>query len=67
MLRSWLKAPNPSINHDIARKAYHDGTTAWVIEDKNFQQWNTTGGQLLWIYGDRACVGFTSLPQLTKI
>ncbi|KAI0272822.1 hypothetical protein BGY98DRAFT_936642, partial [Russula aff. rugulosa BPL654] len=31
-LREWLSPPDPSINHNIARKAYHKGTASWFFQ-----------------------------------
>jgi hypothetical protein len=51
--RRWLSPPDPSTNHNIARKAYHSGTATWFIEGNTFRQWKSTGS-LLWIHGKRA-------------
>jgi len=57
-IHKWLFLPDPSLNHNIARGAHHEGTTAWFFE-KIFRKWKpvpktTETGSLLWIYGKRA-------------
>jgi hypothetical protein len=50
----WLSPPDPSINYNTARVAYHDGTAAWFIQDHTFQDWKVSGSEsLLWIHGKR--------------
>jgi hypothetical protein len=48
--RQWLSPPDPSINHNSARRAVHSGTTKWFIEDSRYKEWKATG-PLLWVYG----------------
>jgi len=33
-------APDPSINHNIASKAHHDGTAQWFFQGSIFKKWN---------------------------
>jgi uncharacterized protein YoxC len=49
----WLSAPDPSINHNIARKLHHEGTTQWFFQGGIFNQWKSTGS-FLWVHGKRA-------------
>ncbi|KAH9955565.1 hypothetical protein BC827DRAFT_871171 [Russula dissimulans] len=52
-IRNWLSPPDPSINHNIARKDHHDGTASWFIEKSSkFKEWKSNGS-LLWINGTR--------------
>jgi hypothetical protein len=51
-LLRWLSPPNPSVNHNIARKAHHDGTTQWFFEGSIFNQWKSTVS-FLWVHGKR--------------
>ena len=53
LLRSWLSPTDPSTNHNIARKAQHNGTAAWLFEGQIIIKWKSTGS-LLWIHGKRA-------------
>ncbi|KAI0271929.1 hypothetical protein BGY98DRAFT_1179309, partial [Russula aff. rugulosa BPL654] len=49
-LREWLSPPDPSINHNIARKAYHKGTASWFFQGGIFREWKSSPS-LLWIHG----------------
>ena len=53
--RRWLSPPDPSKNHNIARKAHHEGSAEWFILGKTFSEWKGTAGSLLWIRGKRVC------------
>ena len=52
-LLQWLSPPDPSINHNIASKAHHNGTAEWFFRGSIYSQWKLTGS-LLWIHGKRA-------------
>ena len=52
-LLRWLSPSNPSTNHNIARKAHHDGTTQWFFQGRIFDQWKSSG-PFLWVHGKRA-------------
>jgi len=52
-LLRWLSPPDVSTNHNIARKAHHNGTAEWFFGGNIFSQWKSTGS-LLWIHGKRA-------------
>ena len=54
---SWLCPPDPSINHNIARRAQHDGTAEWFTQGSTFEEWKATGS-VLWIYGKRASLSY---------
>jgi len=49
-LLRWLSPPDPSINHNIACKAHHNGTAEWFLQGSIFDQWKSTD-PLLWIHG----------------
>ena len=51
-LRKWLSPPDPSTNHNIARKAHHDGTATWFFQGGIFKEWRSAPS-LLWIHGKR--------------
>ena len=51
-LQSWLSPPDPSTNHNIARKAHHKGTASWFFQGSIFKQWKSSPS-LLWIHGKR--------------
>jgi hypothetical protein len=52
-LLRWLSPPDPSINHNVARKVHHDGTSQWFFQGSIFKEWKFTGS-FLWIHGKRA-------------
>jgi hypothetical protein len=49
----WLSPPDPSVNHNIACKAHHDGASQWFFQGSVFNQWKSTD-PFLWIHGKRA-------------
>jgi hypothetical protein len=53
LLRTWLSPADPSTNHNIARKAQHNGTAVWLFQGKIVIEWKSSGS-LLWIHGKRA-------------
>ena len=50
--RKWLSPPDPSTNHNIARKAHHKGTASWFFEGGIFDEWKSSPS-LLWVHGKR--------------
>ena len=52
LLRSWLSPADPSTNHNLAQKAQHNGTAAWLFQGQIILKWQSTGS-LLWIHGKR--------------
>jgi hypothetical protein len=59
LLRTWLSPADPSTNHNIAQKAQHGGTAAWLFQGRIVIEWKCTGS-LLWIYGKRTFYGHFS-------
>ena len=49
----WLTPSDPSVNYNIARKAYQKGTAVWFFESNKFKEWELIGS-LIWIHGKRA-------------
>ena len=61
--RRWLSPPDPSKNHNIARKAHHEGSAEWFVHGNTFSEWKWKTGSLLWIHGKRASPPFPlSIP-----
>ena len=50
-LRSWLKAPDATVDHNAACLKKHPGTGLWLIEDSHFTTWLTEGSSILWLNG----------------
>jgi hypothetical protein len=61
-LLRWLSPPDPSINHNIASKAHHDGTARWFFQGSIFEQWKSTGS-FLWVHGKRALLLASTIRQ----
>jgi hypothetical protein len=51
-VRSWLSPPDPSTNHNIARRDHLKGTATWLTQSDRFKEWTETGC-LFWIHGKR--------------
>ncbi|KAH9957508.1 hypothetical protein BC827DRAFT_653255 [Russula dissimulans] len=51
-VRWWLHPPDPSINHNSARKAHHEGSAEWFLHGNTFPEWKAATGSLLWIRGN---------------
>ena len=51
--RQWLSPPDPSKNHNIARKARHEGSAEWFVHGNTFSEWKRTTGSLFLIHGKR--------------
>jgi archaellum component FlaC len=63
--QSWLSPLNPSINHNVACNAQHEGTSQWFFRGSIFNQWKSTDA-FLWVHGKRAFLSSLSLlPALT--
>ena len=64
--QNWLSPPDPSTNHNIARKVHHKGTTSWFFQGSIFKQWNSS--PLLWVHGKRtSLILSTTHTPLTPI
>jgi hypothetical protein len=50
--------PDPSKNHNIARKAHHEGSAEWFVHGDTFSEWKWKMRSLLWIHGKRASPSF---------
>jgi hypothetical protein len=65
--KNWLSPPDPSTNHNIARKAHHKGTASWFFQSRIYEQWKSSPS-FIWIHGKRTFLSYP-LPQsqLTSI
>ena len=61
-LLRWLSPPNPSINHNIACKAHHNGTTQWFFQGSIYNSWKSTG-PFLWVHGKRELLLVIAIRQ----
>ncbi|KAF8324400.1 ankyrin repeat-containing domain protein [Amanita rubescens] len=64
--KKWLTAPDPSINHNTARKRYHQDTGQWILGDERYVSWKEQPNSLIWINGISGC-GKTIICHLRKI
>ena len=65
--QKWLVSPDPSTNHNIARKAHHKGTASWFFQSRIYEQWKSSSS-VLWIHGKRTFFSFSlSFIPLTPI
>jgi len=59
-LLRWLSPSDPSINHNIASKAHHDGTSQWFFQGHIFKEWKSTAS-FLWVHGKRVFLLISTL------
>ena len=50
-LLDWLKAPDATMDHNIACTKKHPRTGLWLIEDPLFRNWLTEENSVLWLSG----------------
>ena len=60
--RKWLVSPDPSTNHNIARKAHRKGTSSWFFQSRIYEQWKSSSS-FLWIHGKRTFLSFFLLTS----
>ena len=54
-IRSWLRAPDPSVNYSEACKKRYPGTGLWLVTGSPFLSWLTKPNSLLWLNGFAGC------------
>ncbi|RMZ80954.1 hypothetical protein DV738_g2498, partial [Chaetothyriales sp. CBS 135597] len=50
-IRDWLRAPDATINHQVASDKCHPGTGLWFVNGPIFAKWLTQGNSFLWVPG----------------
>jgi hypothetical protein len=50
-----LSAPDPTTNHQKARKQRQDDTGLWLLESDKFRIWKGGAASILWLYGIPGC------------
>ena len=50
-LRSWLKAPDATIDYNAACAKKHPGTGMWLVKGPQFSRWLTEESSILWLNG----------------
>jgi ankyrin repeat domain-containing protein 50 len=48
---SWLSGADPSTNYNLARKRHEKGTGEWLLRSKEFQAWEESSSQIMWLRG----------------
>lgn len=54
-IQTWLKAPDSSINFNVAYKKRHSGTGIWFIQGEPFNHWIQNPRSFLWLRGFAGC------------
>jgi len=54
-IRDWLKAPDPTINHNEACLKRHPNTGLWFVESLVFKTWLDADNSFLWLNGFAGC------------
>ena len=49
--RKWLAEPDPSVNHNNARKKHHAETGQWLLQDERYVTWKQQSNSFMWING----------------
>ena len=49
--KKWLAVPDPSINHNNARKKWHKNTGQWLLKDDRYVAWKKYANSFMWING----------------
>lgn len=52
-IHQWLSPPDPSSNHNAARKKWQPTTGAWFVEGEEFEKWKASPNSVLWLHGIR--------------
>ena len=50
-LRDWLKAPDATIDHNVACAKKHPGTGKWLVKSPQFSRWLTEENSFMWLNG----------------
>lgn len=50
-LRDWLRAPDATVDHDVACAKKHPGTGMWLIKGSQFSKWLTEQNSIVWLRG----------------
>ncbi|KAJ5614689.1 hypothetical protein N7528_008343 [Penicillium herquei] len=54
-IRSWLMAPDASLNHNAACAKSHPRTGLWFVNGYQFRNWLTEPNSFLWLNGFAGC------------
>jgi energy-coupling factor transporter ATP-binding protein EcfA2 len=51
----WLRAPDPSVNHNRAYEKHGAGTGQWLYSDTQFLRWKLSSNDFIWLFGPPGC------------
>ncbi|PLB43213.1 hypothetical protein P170DRAFT_74300 [Aspergillus steynii IBT 23096] len=54
-VRQWLRAPDPTVNHNSLRTKHHTGSGMWFVRGDAFQTWLAQENSFLWLNGFAGC------------
>ena len=54
-IKDWLRAPDPSINHEAAYAKHCPGTGLWLLNSPTFANWMVGENSFLWLSGFAGC------------
>jgi len=54
-IRDWLKAPDATINHNVACAKRYSGTGIWFVKGSLFITWLTQDHSFFWLNGFAGC------------
>jgi hypothetical protein len=54
-IRSWLSAPDPSLNYQKALKQHLRNTGLWFLGSEQYTRWKTDAASFLWLHGIPGC------------
>ena len=54
-LRQWLRAPDPTVNFNVAVAKRHTGTGQWLVQGPAYTTWLQQDNSFLWLYGFAGC------------
>jgi hypothetical protein len=67
----WLRAPDPSVNHNRAHEKHGAGTGQWLYSDTQFLRWRSSPNDFIWLFGPSGCgktvLSSTIIEDLIKL
>lgn len=51
----WLAPPEPSSNHNAARRRHEPNTGAWLLESETYRRWKASPNSRIWLHGKAGC------------
>ena len=54
-IEDWLSAPDPRVDHKLARQKHQAKTGIWLLESNEYQGWKHSSSGHLWLRGKPGC------------